>query len=645
MSNAETQTVKTPERNQENTVDLTRVFGPSWESLPGTIKDRVRAGMANPDSDPKLYKLLQEGSAKDIGKVAGDVPANFEQGSADNSVKNWQVRAMTALAIPAAAIARFWGKKTGNDLLVTKSQRKRNPGESQAEYYARMKSHAKTTAAMGALAILGAASGGAAAFGAPAAAVYGLKGAAFAGSIANGLWQAKRKDGLANPLAGYAGGAAMLATGAGTHYGPGVIDSLTKDSPEVRLTSTQLDYNVEGSPEAQFEDNVRARDISDYPHLNQEQAGADEHTSWFAQGESQYRYNSHNDNLPFDANNDDAPAGTGETAVELAAASRAQELTFLEENGRHNNDFNSITPEELNDPANEGHFPGYTALMEQYNESPQELAAQLYQIYEIESANGHSFDALPPELRELAGGNSHEFMTALAEAMHADPELHDLLTSATLDYIQEHGSPLTDLTGSYEANYIVIEDGKPVVKLDDYVESASTEDTVIMLSETKGIRFPCGQPIEIILQPEYVAPVASYQPMYEQPTYTPPVETTPPPEVIPPTVTPPETEPPVVIPPNPEPPVEPPAPKINAESPDHRIPDAWKPGESTGSGALEDRGPDAPDAFSPGSTEPANGGERAAGAAPTPSGSAGSASAESGSTAAGGQSGKVDGNS
>lgn len=629
MSNAETQTVvRSPENGQEtSTVDLTNVFGKGYGNLPTAQKKYIEAAMASPNSDPTLYKMLQEGSVKNIGKVAGDVPANFEQSSADDFVMKLRHKAVAKLGVPAAFLGRAWGRMTKNDVLIAKSQKKRNPGESDAEYYARMKSHAKTTAAMGALAILGAASGGAAALGASTATVFGLKGAALTGSIANGVWQARRKDGLANPLAGVAGGVTALGAGAASHTDvfPGSNHAASQE-----YTLLNDDESAEGT--VPVSEPNRARGAEEYPSLS---AQEDEPT---------YRYNSQEDNTPFDANKDDAPAASPEVAAEV---SRAQELTFLEENGRHNNDFNSITPEELNDPANEGRFPGYTALFEQYNESPQELAAQLYQIYEIESANGHTFDALPPELRELAGGNGEAFIEALAQAMHADPELHDTLTAATLDYIQEHGSPLSDLTGNYEANYIVIEDGKPVVKFDPNVTSAVDNDTVIMLSETKGIRFPCGQPIEILPQPEYVTPVYSAPPVsYETPTYTPPVETTPP-TTVPPVGEPPVTEPPVINPPNPEPPVVIPEPKDERQNFDHAVPDFFKAGEIVGSGAPQTREEvvTPSETFNPGTTTPSNGNEQAPGASATPSGSAGSESAQAGSSSEGGNSGNVDGNS
>ena len=346
MSNAETQTVvRSPENGQETSADkLTSVFGEGYSKLPVAQQKRIEAAMASPNSDPTLYKMLQDGSTKNIGKVAGDVPANFEQGSADDFVMKLRHKAVAKLGVPAAFLGRAWGRMTKNDVLIAKSQKKRNPGESDAEYYARMKSHAKTTAAMGALAILGAASGGAAALGASTATVFGLKGAALTGSIANGVWQARRKDGLANPLAGVAGGVTALGAGAASHTDvfPGNNHAASQE-----YTLLNDDESAEGTVPVSEPNRVRGSE--EYPNLNTQE---DEPNR--ARGAEEY--------------------------PNFAETSRVGELTFLAENGRHGNDFNNITPEELNDPANEGHFPGYTALLEQYNESPQELAAQLYHI-------------------------------------------------------------------------------------------------------------------------------------------------------------------------------------------------------------------------------------------------------------------------
>lgn len=596
---APTGSATTPERSTETPkIDVGRVFGESWAGFSEATKKRIES--ASPESDPVLFAKLQRADKMNVGKVSVDVPASLERGANDDFVMNLRHRALAFwMGRPSALVGRTWGKIMRNKdaEAIAKNRSKPNPGESDAEYYARMKGHARTTLAMGTIAILGGLSGGAAAAGWAGTAI-GLKVAAAGASVGNAIYQGRRKDGMANHGAGVfgsvGGGVAGYSAIADAH---GMFSSSNATaSQEVSLASNELLHNAEGSP-----DGDSSLVVEGEPNR--------------VRGAEEYTHSSYND----------APVDSPEAVAEVALASRTEELAFLNENGRHNNDFNNITPEELNDPANEGHFPGYTALMEQYNESPQELAAQLFQIYEIESANGHTFDALPPELRDLAGGNGEAFIEALAEAMYADPELHDTLTAATLDYIQEHAGPLTDLSGAYEANYLVLEDGKPVVKLDDYVESASDEDTVIMLSETKGIRFPCGQPIEIIPQPEYVAQAVSPQPVVETQTHNPPTETIPQNPVTPVTPVTPET-PVTPVTPNPEPetPVVVPESKDERQNFDHNTPDFFKAGEQVGSGAFQptESVVRPSEAFTPGNLTPDNDNSPAPGAT-TPSGSGG----------------------
>jgi|GEM_PF-4811165 len=200
-------------------------------------------------------------------------------------------------------------------------------------------------------------------------------------------------------------------------------------------------------------------------------------------------------------------------SFETPELSRKNEMNFLEMNGRVHNDFNNISANEIGVSGDKDHFPGYSALHEQYQKSPVELAAQLRQIQAVEMANGHTFDLLPKELQMRPGESQTTYITRLGDAMHADPRLHDKLVDGALDYIKEHGQPLRDLTQNYSANYLVMENGKPVVRFDDFVSSADPNDKVIMLSETEGIRFPCGQPIKLIEQHTVaVAPEQQYQP-------------------------------------------------------------------------------------------------------------------------------------
>ena len=208
----------------------------------------------------------------------------------------------------------------------------------------------------------------------------------------------------------------------------------------------------------------------------------------------------------------DGSGGTPGGLLETPELSRQHEMDFLSTNGRVRNDFNNIPVDTLNDPANRGHFPGYTALREQFEKSPDELAAQLRQIQAIEMANGVKLDIIPDEFRDLAmkpGEGQEAYIARLGEAIHNNSDLHDILTQGALKYIEVNARPLQDLTSNYSANYIVIENGKPSVRFDDFVQSADPNDKVLLLSDTEGIRFPCGQCIKIYKD----APVAQ-QPVY-----------------------------------------------------------------------------------------------------------------------------------
>lgn len=191
-------------------------------------------------------------------------------------------------------------------------------------------------------------------------------------------------------------------------------------------------------------------------------------------------------------------SGTGGlTPEQFTAQSYRNEIDFLNTNHRVGNDFNNITANEIGVPGDKNHFAGYTALHDQYTKSPVELTAQVQQIQSIEQSNGHSFTVLN-EFPRQPGESDGSYYARLGDAMHTNQELHDHVTTATLDYVQQHGQSLQDLTQDYGSNYVVLENGKPVVKWDDYVHSTDPNDKVLLLSSTKGIRFPCGQPIELI---------------------------------------------------------------------------------------------------------------------------------------------------
>jgi hypothetical protein len=120
-------------------------------------------------------------------------------------VFNLRRRAIAKLGYPAAWLARLSDKWFKKEPKSARTNTKRNPDESDEAYYNRMKAHAKSTVAMGALALVGAASGGVGVLGLPMAATVGAKVAAFGAGIGHSVWQARRKDGGQNMLAGGAG--------------------------------------------------------------------------------------------------------------------------------------------------------------------------------------------------------------------------------------------------------------------------------------------------------------------------------------------------------------------------------------------------------------------------------------------------------
>lgn len=225
------------------------------------------------------------------------------------------------------------------------------------------------------------------------------------------------------------------------------------------------------------------------------------------------------------------------TPEQMSLNSHKVETDFLESNGRVRHDFNNITANEIGVPGDKDHFPGYTALHEQYQKSPSELAAQIRQIEVIEQANGHSgFDALPQDLHIQPGESHDAYITRLSNAIYDNDDLHNKLNDQTLDYIKVHGQPLQDLNSAYSSDYMIIENGKPTVQLDQYVESADPNDKILLLSPTKGIRFPCGQPIEILpSQPTVEAPVVhpAAATIIKQPGVTPEAPATPVTPIVP----------------------------------------------------------------------------------------------------------------
>lgn len=231
------------------------------------------------------------------------------------------------------------------------------------------------------------------------------------------------------------------------------------------------------------------------------------------------------------------------------------ELDFLAENGRINNDFNHI-----DQFADKESIMG--ELQEQYAKSPTELSGQLYQIQGIEG----TVDVLPDHLRVLDGETYEQYTARLSEALHHDPELHDILTEYTTGYVSDKFN-IQDMPGHYQAAYI---DAEGNSYWDSSVSSSDPNDKIIMLADGKGIRLPCGQPVELIYIKEGAThgiggapiPVQDFSYVPQSTPDTPGVGGPPPAtETIPPM---PATEPPVpeTAPPVPE--TEPPVPETLA---------------------------------------------------------------------------------
>ena len=248
-----------------------------------------------------------------------------------------------------------------------------------------------------------------------------------------------------------------------------------------------------------------------------------------------------------DQNGDSLPGDDGslQSLEALRQLSIKRELDFLNTNGRVHNNFNNIPVDSVNSPEHATLFLGYDKLMNQYQQSPTELSAQLHQIQTIEMEKGNVFESLPKELRLQSGENNEAYVARLSDAIHNDQKLHDTLVGSTMDYLKDNGKSPEAINSEYKAWYIT-DDGKVVAHWDTSVVSADPNDKIIRLSDTKGIRLPCGQPIELSPvydtptyvpqaqnwqpQPVYVAPqapVASYAPEYPSTPIVPEVPITP----------------------------------------------------------------------------------------------------------------------
>ncbi|MBH1980873.1 hypothetical protein I8H89_05135, partial [Candidatus Saccharibacteria bacterium] len=203
---------------------------------------------------------------------------------------------------------------------------------------------------------------------------------------------------------------------------------------------------------------------------------------------------------------------------QLAQLSRQGETDFLATNGRVNHDFNDISGAELqNGQGHEGLFPGYDALMDQYDKSPHMLGAQLDQMHEL----GVVFPDNLGELNRLPGEPYDAYIDRVSDLMHNNSELHDNATKFTGEWLAENKAAPQDLVGDYQSAFIVPDgNGGWTVEWDPSVASVTDGDTFQPTGTTvdangntvhHGIRFPCGQPIKIIEGQVYEVsvPVAS----------------------------------------------------------------------------------------------------------------------------------------
>ncbi len=216
---------------------------------------------------------------------------------------------------------------------------------------------------------------------------------------------------------------------------------------------------------------------------------------------------------------------------ELAALSHAEESNFIDNNGRQGNDFNDISGEKLRstmldengEVVDNPNVPaGFDALMDQYNASPRELGAQLDQFRDA----GIQFPEELSELNRQPGEEYTAYIDRITEAMHGNQELHDNAVQFAAD--QLIGKEAVSLDGPYRSAYLV-EDGQGGYQVywDERVESPDSNDQIIMLDDKRGIRLPCGQPIELLPQESPVPMGIGGAPAVSVEGYVPSAHTTP----------------------------------------------------------------------------------------------------------------------
>lgn len=400
------------------------------------LSDLHRDGAPVSEAEPTPTEE-DEDNPEDTPENQDEIPTNLEQGdeSGNNFVMRWRHKMVIGLGTPAALMSKAWGKFTKNDVVKHNSRVRRHEGESDADYYNRMKSHAKTTAGMAAVALAGAASGGVGALGVGGfAGAIGAKVGAVGASIGNAVYQARRKDReFANPVAAAAGG---LVGGVASY---GIAHDI------ITHNSGGGNHPVDFDP--------------DKKHQGGDGDNHDQH------------HGAHDHDLTPDQ-------------------SRQLEHDWLErthENGRLGHDYNNIN-------VNASQEDVLGKLHEQYEMSPNELAGQLRQIQELQAEHGGHIPGLPEALQMRDGESYDDYTARLGEALHDNNTLHHDMAEYATNYAKDHYN-IQDMPNHYRSSWID-ENGK--VHWDEDVRTADPNDKIIDLGGGKGIRLPCGQPVEVI---------------------------------------------------------------------------------------------------------------------------------------------------
>lgn len=189
---------------------------------------------------------------------------------------------------------------------------------------------------------------------------------------------------------------------------------------------------------------------------------------------------------------------------EYSIQSHHIEDQFINDNGRHGNDFNNIELHHNQDGSIDMNDL-YGQFGEQFRKSPHELAAQFDQFHRLGTE-------LPDDLKDLQykpGETAEQYTERIADLLHGNRDLKDKAADFALD--QLHGKSLEDLTRDYESNYIVTDGhGGWMIETDPDVTSADPNDRILVMGQAngyiEGVRIPCGQPIRIPIEVPQSAP-------------------------------------------------------------------------------------------------------------------------------------------